>query len=283
MEITFWGVRGSIPSPGPFTVRYGGNTSCVSVHLTDGSLIIIDLGTGARALGNTLLTGPFGKGLGSATVLLSHHHWDHIQGFPFFGPFYVQGNRFTVVGGARSERRLEEVLERQMASQFFPVQTYRNMGASIELATLPENGEKVVGRTRIRAQNNPHGATQALAFRIEAEGKSLVYASDAGYGKNGPSAETLALYRNADLLIHDCTFTPEDRVTRMDRGLSSLDDALQAACSSLAKKLVLFHYDQDYTDHQIDQLVLRGRRSLHDRGMSILEIVGAAEGLTLTI
>jgi phosphoribosyl 1,2-cyclic phosphodiesterase len=283
MEITFWGVRGSIPSPGPFTVRYGGNTACVSVHLTDGSLLILDLGTGARALGNTLLTGPFGKGLGSATVLLSHHHWDHIQGFPFFGPFYIQGNRFTVIGGVRSERRLEEVLERQMASQFFPVQTYRNMGASIELSALPENGEKVVGSARISAQNNPHGATQSLAFRIEAEGKSLVYASDAGYGNNGPSPAMLSLYRNADLLIHDCTFTPEDRLPRLDRGLSSLDDAIHAACASSVKKLVLFHYDQDYSDYQVDQMVVRGRRSLQERRVSTLEIVGAAEGLTLRL
>lgn len=283
MEITFWGVRGSIPSPGPFTVRYGGNTACVSVHLTDGSLFILDLGTGARALGNALLTGPFAKGLGRATLLLSHHHWDHIQGFPFFGPFYVPGNQFTVIGGVRSERRLEEVLERQMASQFFPVQTYRNMGASIVLSTLPENGEKIVGGARICAQNNPHGATPALAFRIEAEGKSLVYASDAGYGKNGPSPATLALYQNADLLIHDCTFTPEDQRTRTDRGLSSLDEAIAAACAASAKKLVLFHYDQDYSDQQVDQLVLRGRRSLHDRNASGIDLVGAAEGLTLTL
>src|SRR5687768_12120087 len=102
MEVTFWGVRGSIPSPGPSTVRYGGNTSCVSVKLDDGSLVILDCGTGARNLGLSLMAGDFGQGRGRATMLLSHAHWDHIQGFPFFVPFYVGGNVFTVYGGANT-------------------------------------------------------------------------------------------------------------------------------------------------------------------------------------
>src|ERR671928_1157664 len=117
MEIRVWGARGSIPSPGPATVRYGGNTSCVAVRLSDGSLVVLDCGTGARNLGLQLLTGPFGQGQGRATFLLSHAHWDHIQGFPFFGPFYVAGNAFTIYGGDRGEVPLEQILERQMAAQ----------------------------------------------------------------------------------------------------------------------------------------------------------------------
>jgi phosphoribosyl 1,2-cyclic phosphodiesterase len=283
MEVTFWGVRGSIPSPGPATVRYGGNTSCVSVRLQGGEIIMIDCGTGARGFGISLLAGAFGKGTGTATVLLSHAHWDHIQGFPFFGPFYVPGNRFTVVGGSHGSELLERVLERQMAAQFFPVQSYRNMGANIEMRAVSDEGELRVGNARIVAHPNPHGPTQALAFRIEADGKTLVYASDVGYPTDGPPDETVAVYRGADLLVHDCTFTPEDRLQRVSRGLSSLDDAVEAAIRAGAKRLALFHYDQDYSDHDVDQLVVRGRRQLDARGAGNVEIVGAAEGLTVTL
>ena len=283
MEVTFWGVRGAIPSPGPATVRYGGNTSCVSVRLDDGETIMIDCGTGARNFGLSLLAGAFGKGKGCATVLLSHSHWDHIQGFPFFGPFYVPGNRFKVIGGSQDSELLERVLERQMAAQFFPVQSYRNMGAHIEMRAVPEGREVRVGNAKITAHPNPHGPTQAMAFRIESEGKTLVYASDVGYEKDGPPEETLAIYRNADLLIHDCTFTPEDRAQRISRGLSSLDDAVEAAVRSNARTLALFHYDQDYTDQDVDELVARGRRKLDERGAPTTSILGAAEGVTVKL
>lgn len=283
MEATFWGVRGSIPSPGPATVRYGGNTSCVSVRLDGGEIIMIDCGTGARSFGISLFAGAFGKGKGVATVLLSHAHWDHIQGFPFFGPFYVPGNHFTVVGGSHGAELLERVLERQMAAQFFPVQSYRNMGADIEMRGVSEDRELRVGNAKIFAHSNPHGPTEVMAFRIEADGKVLVYASDVGYPNGGPSEQTVAAYRGADLLIHDCTFTPEDKLQRVSRGLSSLDDAVDAAVRADVKRLALFHYDQDYSDHDVDQLVARGRRQLDAKGAQKVEIVGAAEGLTIKL
>ena len=283
MDVTFWGVRGSIPSPGPGTVRYGGNTACVSVLLPNDELIILDCGTGARNLGLSLLAGPFGKGMGSATLLLSHAHWDHIQGFPFFGPFYVPGNSFTVYGGSRGERLLEDVLERQMAAQFFPVQSFRNMGARIEMRALGEDKDVQVGGATIRAHANPHGATPALAFRIAAGGKALVYASDAGYGTGGPPQAAVDFCRGVDLLIHDSTFTPEDRALRLERGLSSLEDAVDCAARAGAKKLALFHYDQDYTDQNVDELVARGRRRLEEHAAKGVEVIGAAEGLTVSL
>ncbi len=283
MEVTFWGVRGSIPSPGPSTVRYGGNTPCVSVHLDSGELIILDCGTGARNLGISLLGGAFGRGQGTAAMLLSHAHWDHIQGFPFFGPFYVPGNKFTVYGGSRSSRLLEKLLERQMEAQFFPVQSFRNMGAAIQMRAIPEGRAVAVGAARVRAMANPHSGSAVMAFRIEADGKSLVYASDAGYGPEGPSEAAIELYRDVDVLIHDSTFTPEDRARRLDRGLSSLDEAVDCAIRARAKRLVLFHYDQDYSDHDVDQLLARGRRLLDEGSCPQIQITGAAEGLTLTL
>jgi phosphoribosyl 1,2-cyclic phosphodiesterase len=283
MEVTFWGVRGSIPSPGPATVRYGGNTSCVAVRLADGSLVVLDCGTGARNLGLQLLGGPFGQGQGRASFLLSHAHWDHIQGFPFFGPFYVAGNAFTIYGGDRGSELLEAVLEGQMAAQYFPVQTIKNMGAQIEMRTVVPGQPFTVAGATVRAHANPHGPTPAFAFRIEDAGRVLAYASDAGYGQDGPSAGAIALCQDADLLIHDSTFTPEDRALRIARGLSSLEDAVECAARARVKRLALFHYDQDYSDHQVDQLVGRGRRLLDERGGPDIQIVGAAEGLTLSL
>jgi phosphoribosyl 1,2-cyclic phosphodiesterase len=283
MEVTFWGVRGSIPAPGPGTVRYGGNTSCVSVRLSDGELLILDCGTGARNLGLQLLTGPFGSGRGRATFLLSHAHWDHIQGFPFFGPFYVPGNSFTLYGGNRGAVLLEEILEGQMAAQYFPVQTMKNMAARIDMrAVAPDQTVQIAGAT-VRAHANPHGNTPAFAFRIEEGGRVLTYASDAGYGPEGPADDAVEICREADLLIHDSTYTPEDRALRISRGLSSLEEAVDCAVRARVRKLALFHYDQDYTDHQVDQLVARGRRLLDDKGGTAVEIVGAAEGLTLSL
>src|SRR6266478_914877 len=238
MELTFWGVRGSIPAPGPGTTRYGGNTSCVSLRTRDDRLIVLDCGTGARNLGISLMGGPLGSGRGQASILLSHAHWDHIQGFPFFVPLYIPGNTFHIHGGGKSSAMLEGILEGQMAPQYFPVQTLKNMGATIEIAAVSEGAPFDVEGCRVIACANPHGRSGALAFRIEEAGRAVVYASDAGYPAGGPSEAALALYRNADVLIHDSTFTPEDRRRYVDRGLSSIEDAVAVAVRAAVRTLV---------------------------------------------
>jgi len=173
MEVAFWGVRGSIPAPGPATVRYGGNTSCVSLRPKNGGLIVLDCGTGARNLGMALMEGVFGQGRGEASILLSHAHWDHIQGFPFFVPLYHSGNRFHIFGGAQSSAMLEGILEGQMAPQYFPVQTLKNMGANIEIVAIPEGKPIAVEGCTVTARTNPHGRAGALAFRVEDAGRAL--------------------------------------------------------------------------------------------------------------
>ncbi len=283
MEITFWGVRGSIPAPGPATVRYGGNTSCVSVRPGGGGLLLLDCGTGARNLGMTLMEKEFGQGRGEASILLSHAHWDHIQGFPFFVPLYQPGNKFHIFGGAQSSAMLEGILEGQMAPQYFPVQTLKNMGASIDIVAIPEEKPFEVAGCSVRAQANPHGRTSALAFRIEDGTHVVVYASDAGYGAGGPPAASVELYRGADVLIHDSTYTPEDGRRYATRGFSSVEDAVTAAVASKVKRLVLFHYDQDYSDAEVDALCARGRRLLDERGGRDIQLSGAVEGTTLVL
>jgi len=282
VKIRFWGVRGSIPAPGPDTIRYGGNTSCVSVHGDAGGLVIIDMGTGLMHLGNALLGGAFGTGAGSAAILLSHTHWDHIQGFPFFSPLYVGGNAFRIFGPAESSALLEGILEGQMAPQYFPVQTLKNMGARIDIVAVPDAVPFDVLGCRVTAALNPHGRAGALAFRIEDGGRTLVYASDAGYGAAGPPPAALALYRGADLLIHDSTYTPEDRARYPERGLASVAEAVAAAARAGARRLALFHYDQDYTDADIDTLLARAR-GLAAGSAPDLEIIAAAEGLSIAL
>ena len=283
MELTFWGVRGSIPAPGPGTVRFGGNTSCVSLRTSDGKLIILDCGTGARNLGNSLLGGPFGAGAGEASILLSHAHWDHIQGFPFFVPLYIPGNTFHIHGGAKSSPMLEGILEGQMAPQYFPVQTLKNMGASIEIVAIPDGEPFSVEGCTVTARTNPHGRAGALAFRVEDAGRALVYASDAGYAEGGAPRASLDLYAHADVLIHDSTYTPDDRQRYLDRGFSSVDDAVAVAVAAKVKRLVLFHYDQDYSDADVDALVARARRLLDESGARGIDVAGAIEGDTLFV
>ena len=280
MKIKFWGVRGSIPAPGPETNRYGGNTSCVSVRTADDQLIIIDMGTGLMHLGNSLMAGAFGKGKGSAAVLLSHTHWDHIQGLGFFAPVFIPGNQFTVYGPGGSPEVLEAILEGQMDPNFSPLQTLKNFSARFDVRAIPDGTPVEAEGVSISAWLHAHGATTALAFRIEEAGKSFVYASDVGYPESGPTDTAIAFFRGASVLLHDSTYRPDDQATRRNRGFSSYEDACAAAVAARAGKLVTFHYDQDYSDDDVDEIVAACKAKLKPHG---IEVVPAREGDELTI
>jgi phosphoribosyl 1,2-cyclic phosphodiesterase len=286
VRVTFWGVRGSVPAPGPDMNRYGGNTACIELRTNSDELFIIDSGTGIIPFGRKLMGGPFGAGSGVARVFLSHAHWDHIQGFPFFPPIFVQGNKFTVYGPGRSPSMLEGILEGQMNPHFSPLYTMRNLGASIDVVAVDgasADPSFECDGVHVSARLNPHGPMGSLAYRFEEAGRALVYASDAGYPPSGPSDEVRALYQGAEVLIHDCTYSPEDRAQRLSRGFSSIADAAEAAARARVKRLVMFHYDQDYSDDVVDALAARTRRLLDEAGGRSVELVPAREGLTLTV
>src|SRR3569623_1885095 len=193
-------------------------------------------------LGNALLAGPFGKGAGRATILLSHTHWDHIQGLGFFPPDFIGGSQITVWGPGRSPSGLD----------------VRAALPAVEAEGL-----------RITTHENAHGGTRALSFRIEEDGRSFVYASDVGYPDSGPEPEAIAHYANADVLLHDSTYRPEDQVTRRNRGCSSYEDACTAAIAAKAKRLVPFHYDQDYSDDAVDAIVGKCEALLAPHGIAV--------------
>lgn len=280
MKIKFWGVRGSIPAPGPDTNRYGGNTACVSVTTSSGELVIIDMGTGLMHLGNALMGGAFGKGGARATILLSHTHWDHIQGLGFFAPVFVPGNNFTVWGPGGSPEVLEEILEGQMDPNFSPLQTLKNFSATFDVRAAKCGDAFDAGGVRVTAREHAHGSTTALAFRIEDAGKTFVYASDVGQPVEcaPPDPGLVDLCRGADVLLHDTTYKPVDQARRRNRGFSTYEDAAAMAIAAGAKRLVTFHYDQDYTDDDVDALVESCRALTGD-----IEVVPAREGEELEV
>ena len=256
MRIKFWGVRGSIASPGPDTAGVGGNTSCVEVRC-GATRLILDAGTGIRRLGDALL----GQGPVEATLLLSHLHWDHIQGLPFFVPAYVPSTRLEIVGSAGGVSSLGAVLAGQMTAPVFPVRL-DELGADLRLREVRSGDTFAVGEARVRALrlNHPGGV---LAYRIEHEGRSVVYATDTEhYACVDPALRALA--EGADALIYDSQYTPEEYRGDTGRSRVGWGHSTYVAGAELAREAgvgqyILFHHDPTRSDAGVDDLERRAR------------------------
>jgi phosphoribosyl 1,2-cyclic phosphodiesterase len=220
MRIRFWGTRGSLAKPGPSTIRYGGNTSCVEVRAADGTLIILDCGTGAHDLGRSLVAS--GERPIRGHLLLTHTHWDHIQGFPFFAPLFIPGNEWDVYAPLGLGQRLEDTLAGQMEYEYFPV-TLGQLDATIRYHELTE-GTFDLGTVQVTARYLNHPGL-ALGYRLEAGDVTVVYATDhEPHSRHQPDvtgpATVLPVHREdqrhveflagADLVIHDAQYTLED-------------------------------------------------------------------------
>ncbi|HEY8075824.1 MAG TPA: MBL fold metallo-hydrolase [Labilithrix sp.] len=279
MRITFWGVRGSIPSPGPDTVGVGGNTSCVEVRAGK-LLIVFDGGTGLRLLGKKLVKEmPF-----TAHLFFSHVHWDHIQGFPFFDPAFVQGNVIHLYGGNNVSRTLEETLAGQMDHPNFPVHL-TDMGAKMNFHDVSEEHPKELDagdgtKAIIRAAhgNHPQGV---WAYRLDHDGKSFVYATDTEhYAVVDPRLVKLA--KEADILVYDAQYTPEEYAgtttgqSKVGWGHSTFDEAVKLAKAANVKKLVLYHHDPMQSDAAVSEKERRAKELFSD-------CIAAREGLALEI
>ena len=269
MLIRFWGVRGSIASPGPETTYVGGNTSCVEV-VCGKTRIVLDAGTGLRNLGNHLLRE--GQPL-AITMLLSHYHWDHIQGLPFFVPVYMKQADITIVGGANGIMSVQEALMHQMTAPMFPV---RLDEASARLSTrevrLGETFDVGEAKVTVAKGNHPGGV---VAYRIEHEGKSLVYATDTEhYASVDPALRTLSM--GADVLVYDSQYSPEEYKTKMGWGHSTYVEGAELARAAGVGKYVLFHHDPMRTDAQVADFEARAQ-SLY--GAS----VAAREGMEIDL
>jgi CheY-like chemotaxis protein/phosphoribosyl 1,2-cyclic phosphodiesterase len=282
VQLRFWGTRGSIATPGPSTNRFGGNTSCVEVITNSGARIIFDCGTGARSLGAHLMANA-AKPI-TATIALSHTHWDHIQGFPFFAPLFVPGNRFTVCGPQGANSSLPEVLSGQMEFTYFPVELAQ-LGAEITYKDLTE-GIHDEGDVRISTQLLNHPA-MALGYRIEADGASLLYLCDHEpyweplwhSGSEPGKMESIlhdgdrrhALFmQNADVVIHDAQYTPAEYPAKKNWGHSTYSYVTQIAAAANVKRLFLTHHDPGHDDDFLDDVEHRAQQIAHSAGSQIL-------------
>jgi phosphoribosyl 1,2-cyclic phosphodiesterase len=254
MRIKFWGVRGSTPTPHPENMRYGGNTSCVEVRLGD-LLYIFDCGTGFRALGRELLQEFGGRDI-FAHVFVSHFHWDHIQGFPFFEPLYFPANRF-LFHCSRRTRSLKAVIEEQMAAPYFPV-GLTQMRAKQEFYDI-EEGRLSLDDMQVQTMwlNHPQGC---MGFRLETKEGILVYATDNEPGDPLFDRNLRQLAAGADVLIYDAQYLPEEyEARRRGWGHSHWREAINVVMESGAKELVLYHHDPAHDDVCIDKVVKEAR------------------------
>ena len=285
MQVRFWGTRGSIPKCGPKVLRYGGSTACVEVLTDSGTLIVIDCGSGAHALGLALQAGGLGR---RGHLLISHTHWDHIQGLPFFAPLFVPGNKWDIYAPRGVRQSLEQTLAGQMQSTYFPVEL-EALGADISFHELVE-GDLEIGDARVETRYLNHPAL-TLGYRLSADGATVVYACDhephadelAGgqgviAGEDLHHAEFLA---NADLVIHDAQYTPAEFPAKIGWGHSTGEYAALLCATKGARRLALTHHDPTRSDEELDALVEAVKRSRSADAK--VEIFAAAEGSTIEL
>lgn len=289
MQVTFWGTRGSIAKAGPSTLRFGGNTSCIEVRSDAGTVVVLDCGTGAHGLGQSLVAADDGAPL-EGHLLISHTHWDHIQGLPFFAPLFEPNGSWHIYGPRGLGGSLSETLGGQMQYAYFPV-TIEQLAASVDYHDLVE-GTFEIDDISVTTRYLNHPAL-TLGYRLEVDGATLVYASDhephdrrlAGGGDLASSRHDLEhtrLCEGADLLIHDAQYLAEEYPARTGWGHSTVEYVVAVADAAEAAKVALFHHDPSRTDEATDEAVARARDLATEIGYTG-EVFAAAEATTIEL
>lgn len=290
LNLTFYGTRGSIPVPGPTTVKYGGNTACLEIKSAEGDWIVFDAGTGIRELGVAM---DLSK-KHNINIFISHPHWDHISGFPFFTPIFIPGNNVTIYGPGTFEKSLEEIMRGQMSYSYFPVRT-EELQAKITFKELKEEKLKI-GNFTIESKFLSHPVT-CLGYRVTyKKEKTFVYLGDNEpyfnlFDEKDTEVATLAkdmntmlqrFVQDADVLVTDAQYIPSEYNSHRGWGHSTTHDAVNMAIKAGIKKLFFFHHDPQRTDSQMDQIVSHYRQKIREKGFN-LEIFGAMENKTYEI
>jgi phosphoribosyl 1,2-cyclic phosphodiesterase len=286
--LRFWGTRGSIPSPGLATARYGGNTPCVELRTAEGWLVILDAGTGIRELGRALMQRSNGDGV-EGDIFLTHAHWDHIQGIPFFAPLFHRGNHFTIWGSRSLQTSIDRVVRDQMSPVVFPV-SFEELQARIDFQELAEERRAGCGyEVAAMAVRHPGGALGYRFTESNRMGGGLVYVSDnelsAAAHYDSPRewrSRFVEFVQGAAVLVHDTMYRAEEYRNFVGWGHSTYEDAVELALEASVGQLVLFHHHPERTDDEVDRCVATCRELVQARGAR-LDVVAAAEGMTLIV
>jgi phosphoribosyl 1,2-cyclic phosphodiesterase len=284
--ITFWGTRGSIPTPGPQTARYGGNTACVAVAGRKDELVILDAGSGIRPLGRDLLRS--GNGGINADILLSHTHWDHIQGLPFFQPLNVKGNSVRIYGSAQEGVGLESILDRQMDPMVFPI-PLRALAAELTVTEIEGGAFEIDGFTVEAFRLRHPGTTLGYKLVPVRGGPTMAYLTDNELGSGGNytvsenwRSELVQFLGGVDTLIHDGMYSDELMAQRAGWGHSTPKQAVELAGECKARRLVLFHHEPEHDDEAIDHLLARARADAKNLAARLV-VDAASEGMQLNL
>ena len=266
MRVRFWGARGSIPVSGRRYDKYGGNTACVEIRARDGSVIIVDAGTGIRELGNLLLT----EEPGVINMLLTHAHWDHILGFPFFLPLYSSKTRLEVHGCAAAIRSVQRILEDTMSPPNFPIDL-SEVSAQVNFNGECPSGFNIGGiAIETIALNHPNGG---FGYKFTEDGASFVFLTDNEIGHAHPGGSEYEEYvefsRGADLLVHDAEYRPEEYARKKGWGHSTFTDALELAMDAGARHLGLYHHNMERTDEDLDVMVRECEEKVSKAGIQM--------------
>jgi len=275
MKVRFWGTRGSVPRPGKSTVRYGGNTSCVSLETTRDRLFVFDAGTGIIDLGRELMAAGKRRKI---NMFISHPHWDHIQGLPFFQPLYTQGYEVVIHGASQGRLSLREVIAGQMEAVYFPV-AVKEFASRVYFKELAEGQFEIEGLS-VKAIGLHHPG-MTLGYLVEGpSGKRVAYMTDNELVINGEDynrARLVELVSGADVLIHDANYLDQEYPSRVGWGHSSMTEVLKLAADAKVKQLYLYHHDLHHDDETVSAKEAFGRQYFAERKLDI-ECVAAAEG-----
>ncbi|MFH1379589.1 MAG: MBL fold metallo-hydrolase [bacterium] len=280
MKLKFWGVRGSVPAPGKDTVKYGGNTSCVDLRSDTGELFILDAGTGIRKLGNNLMAEDNPLKL---NILLSHVHWDHIEGLPFFKPLYFKRYHIDIIGCFDNKRRVKDVINFALHQPYFPV-SLGDLKSEIEYKDITENSFNMGGlHIDVLPVNHP---AYTVAYRFSEGQKKVIYMTDnelfCQNNVSTPYEKIVEFCTEADVLIHDAMYTTDEWNTYKGWGHSSISNALQLGIDARVQGLFLFHHDPERTDKEETQIIKECHVQIK-KAKSKVRCEGAMEGSEIII